>query len=1626
MGDREDEIYTPGTGRNGQRLNTRNYRIRPEDRVGQGSIKQKCRENFAAIEVVRRLEAEDREATDEEKRTLVRYVGWGGIPQVFAWHADESWEAERRRLDELLTPEEIEAARASTLNAHFTTPVVITAIYDAVERLGFKGGRVLEPAAGIGHFFGLMPDSMATLSRLTGVELDPISASIARRLYPDVDLRNKAFEETTLVDRSFDLAISNVPFGDYKPFDAAFSRHNFLIHDYFFAKSIEKVRPGGLMVFITSKGTLDKQNSALRHYLADHADFLGAIRLPNTAFKENANTEVTTDIVFLRRLAPGESPTGPAWIDLADHENPDGVTFRINEYFAERPEMMLGIMRPEGTMYRGNDPALVSDGRDLAGALREAIAALPRGIYESREQSLSQPQVAREPILAPDFVKQNAFTMMEDGSIAVREGDSLVPLAKLPEQTGRRIRGMIRVRDAVREVLRTQIEGSDDPSVLTARRMLNSSYDVFVSRLGPINESANLRAFDGDPDLPLLRSLEDYNPETRQAKKTAIFHERTILHARPLLAAETPKDALILSLNATGRVDLPHMERLLGRSPEQFLPELKGLVYRNPQNEQWETEDHYLSGEVRAKLHDARAAALADPTYQENVAALEAVQPVDLAASEIDARLGAVWIPADDVQAFANELLGTQGVSVSHAPQIGTWFVRGDYSAKSSVANTTDWGTGRYPALDLIQDALNLKTPTVYDPDPKTDGRILNVAETEGARDKLEKVKERFKSWLWQDDDRRERLCRKYNSEFNNIRLRVFNGSHLTLPGSSPNITLREHQKNAVWRIVQSENTLLAHAVGAGKTFTMVAAAIELKRLGLASKPMFAVPNHMLEQFSSELLALYPTANILVAGKKDFESSRRARLFSRIATGNWDAVIVTHSSFEKIPVSFANRQKFIRSQVKEIEQAIVEQKREERGTRLVKELEKVKKRLETKLKNLSADHKKDNTLTFEELGIDYLFVDEAHKFKNLFYVTKMTRVAGLPQTASERAFDLFLKVQHLQEKKRGGGVVFATGTPISNTMAEMFTMQRYLQMQELRRNMLQHFDSWAATFGETVTTMELSPDGSGYRLQSRFARFVNVPELMQQFRQTADVQTAEMLKLPVPKLESGKQMTISAPCTPELKKFVENLVVRTERIKSGKVDPRDDNMLKITTEGRKAALDLRLMLPHVRDNPNSKVNFAVEKAHDIWLGSTGKRGAQMIFCDLSTPTGNGSHFSVYADVREKLIQRGIPSEEIAFIQDYNDDAAKAALFKAVRAGTVRILLGSTPKMGEGTNVQERLIALHHLDAPWRPADIEQREGRILRQGNTNEYISIYRYVTEGSFDAYMWQTLESKSRFIAQVMNGDSSVRRAEDVDAAALTYAEVKAIASGNPLVIEKASVDAEVIRLSRLNKQHNDSQYQLRYRIKSLGESADICRREIANLQEDLKTRIPTQGDSFLMQLRTESYTDRTKAGRALVFAAAGMKPFQTTKPIGNIGGFPVAIQKLEERANIIIQGRNSYTSNVSDNALGTISSLEHAINHLDQRLSERTSDLAEMEIKQRELGKHLGQPFEYAEQLAAAAERQQRIVAQLDLTKNQAAANVDEGSDEQGQAIEEATAQRNVIRPDSAEDRRTAMAV
>jgi N12 class adenine-specific DNA methylase len=1622
VGDGAGEIHPAPTGKDlavGHRFprreeppkNTNAYRITEADRLGDGGPKQKFQQNLAAIRALRTLDAEERPATAEEKATLIKYVGWGAMPQVFDDYNRE-WRKERETLVNELSPEEYELARSTTLNAHYTAPTVIRAMYGALERFGFQGGRVIEPACGIGHFIGLMPDEILRRSTVTGIEIDPLTARIAKALYPDADIRAQPFEQSKLADGFYDLAISNVPFGDYPVHDPKWNDYKLPIHDYFFAAALDKVRPGGLVMFITSRGTMDKLDSTLRELLSARTELLGAIRLPNDAFKKNAGTEVTTDIVMLRKLRPGEAPTGPSWKATTDYTNDLGEAFTINEYFAARPEMMLGQLRLAGRMYRDNEPTLEPDGRDLGDALKQAVERLPQGIYQSPSQQVAEPTL-EQTIPAPDYIKPNAYCL-HDGMVCVREDTVLRPLSDLPSDMRSRIRNLIPVRDAVRECLRAQLDGSGEERVLETRHQLNLAYDRFVGRFGPINTRSNQRAFDGDPDLPLLLSLEHYNDEMKVARKAAIFRERTIQHRQPIETAANAKEALLVTLNERGRVDLDHMAGLLGKPADEFLNDLKGLVFLNPQTNQWETDDQYLSGNVREKLAVADAAAVNDSAFAVNVEALKSVQPADLNATEIDVRLGASWLPQDDVKRFVHELLKvSSGVEVGHVHALGSWYVKGDWEVKGATANTTDWGTDRCTALDLIEDALNLKTPTVYDLDEKKNP-IINAQATEAAREKQERLKERFKEWIWSDDSRRERLCRLYNDTFNHTRLRTFNGEHLTLPGASQAITLQSHQKAGVWRVLQTQNTLLAHVVGAGKTFTMVASAMELKRLGLARKPLFTVPNHMLGQFSTELLTLYPGANILVAGKEDFEAANRKKLFSRIATGNWDAIIVTHSGFERIPLSHDTQRRFFEEQLHELEM-VKRQHADSSNRRLVKELEKAKKRLEARLQGLAAEHKKDNTLTFEELGVDRLFVDEAHYFKNLFYVSKMTRIAGLPQTASERAFDMFLKVRHVQSVNGGGGVVFATGTPIANSMAEMFTMQRYLQPDELKKHNLHHFDSWAATFGEPVTAMELSPDGAGYRLNTRFARFINVPELMQMFRQAADVQTAAMLNLPRPKLENEKPTIRNAPPTPELKEFVQSLAARAERLRTARVDPSIDNMLKITSEGRKAALDMRLVRASAPDEPSGKVNLAVENIIRIWSETTDRRCAQLVFCDLSTPKDRG--FSVYRDMADKLQARGIPETEIAFIQDYDSDASKLGLFKGVRSGKVRVLFGSTQKMGSGTNVQERLIALHHLDAPWRPADVEQREGRILRQGNKNPVVSVFRYVTEGSFDAYMWQTLETKAKFIAQVMTGDMTIRRVEDLDSAALTYAEVKAIASGNPLVIEKAQVDAELMRLTRLRSAHAEEQYRIRSNLRHARDDAESSTARLTNLRLDIGAREDTSGDNFRIELDGEVVTNRGIAGELLIRRAEKLNGRSGDDVrVGRFAGFDLFIRVgFIGDPDLVVRGKNTYAAKITDTALGTIRSLESTVQGFEERAGKLEAAIGDAQKRATELEGRVGASFDREERYQELTRRQSEIEEKLDLTKNQAPSQVEASpSDETTESSTEKQTIKPTVRP------------
>ncbi len=1218
---------------------SRDFRITDAPRIGKGTLHEKARDNIAAIRLLKILEAEDRDATDDEKAILALYVGWGAMPNVFPHHQPAEWRSEAASLNELLTGPEFESARASTPNAHYTSPLVISSIWNALQRFGLgKGARILEPAIGVGHFFGLMPQSMQGSER-TGVELDSITARIANKLYPDSTIFAKGFEETPLPDNYFDAVIGNVPFGDYGVHDPAIKPHlTRAIHDYFLAKSVMKLRPGGVMALITSRYTMDKQTDTIRRHLAEHTDLLGAIRLPNTAFKANAGTQVTTDILFLRKRLPGAEQGGHAWCGLEMIDTADGA-IAVNEYYARHLEMMLGQMKLEGTMYRGSEPTL--DGELTAELLTSAVESLPEGVYVPRNDARGPPV----PMLDADAltgIKDGAYAE-RDGEIVIRSGNSFEP-TNLSVSAAARIKGMMAVRDAVRLVFRTQLQDAPEERIIEARKLLNSIYDSFVARFGALSNRDNSRAFARDPDYPLLLSLEIYDAETKHAQKTAIFNRRTLQQHKPAEHVEAAAEALAISLNETGRIHWPLMERLTSHTAGHLQRELESLIYRNPEGE-WETADRYLSGDVRAKLRTADAAATIDPSYRRNVEALTAVQPVDLLPGDISARLGSSWIPASDVKTFVKELLDVpeRTVSVCHSGAIATWSLTLDSTAKSNVSNTTAWGTPRALASDLIDDALNGRTPTIYDQIDR-DTRVVNQQETIAAREAQQKIKDRFSEWIWQDEERARRLARLYNDRFNNIRLRTYDGSHLTFPGLNRSLLRRndldKHQKDAVWRALQSDTTLLAHCVGAGKTAVMAVTAMEMKRLGLAAKPMIVVPNHLVEQWGAAFLALYPHAQVLVVGKDEFTTGTRQKAMSRIATGTYDAVIVSHSSFEKLPVSDETFERFVGRQIEQLEEAIYEARAEKGDNRrIVKELEKAKKRLATKLKDRADRENKDNAVSFEQMGIDRIFVDESDLYKNLGFTSKMTRIAGLPNTESNRALDMYMKTRYLAE--RNGGIVFATGTPISNTMAEMYTLQRYLAPETLRAAGVEHFDAWAANFGEPVTSLELAPDGSGYRMHTRFAKFVNLPELLSMFRSFADVQTADMLHLPRPSTEGGKPQITATPGSPELKEYVGTLVARAQKLRASKVDPSVDNMLKITGDGRKAALDMRLVNPFAVVS-DTKVGRAVEKIHRVWAAGRERRLTQLVFCDLSTP--NAERFNVYDEIRGLLIAKGRPGK----------------------------------------------------------------------------------------------------------------------------------------------------------------------------------------------------------------------------------------------------------------------------------------------------------------------------------------------------------------------------------------------
>ena len=1530
----------------------------------------------------------------------MKYTGWGAMPNAFASQPPRDWQSVADELKDLLSAEEYASARASTPNAHYTSPEVIQAIWQALERFGLQSGaQILEPSMGVGHFFGLMPENLHPGANRTGVELDSVTARIAATLYPDSVVHAKAFEDTPLPKDFFDAAIGNIPFGNYPVYDPAYRRSPHLtrsIHDYFLTKTLDVVRPGGLIALITSRYTMDKEDSAVRRHLSDGSILLGAVRLPNTAFKANAGTEVTTDILFLQKRSPETPPPGESWTELRSIETTDGPV-EINEYFARHPEMMLGRMGMESGQY-GMAPALI--GNLEPGSLKRAVSLLPAAVYKTRDSHSPGSRVRAEQVPAAGAVKEGGLAE-RDGQIVVRRGDVFEPLT-IPASVRARIRGMLEVRDAVRDVFRTQLSDAPDETIVEARRHLNRTYDFFTSRFGPLNARENVKAFANDPDLPLLVSLEEFNPETKRATKTAIFERRTLERYRPVERAETASEALLVSLNETGRISWPRMESLTGHTATELQDELGSLAYQNPESGVWETADRYLSGNVRAKLAVAQASERIDPAYRRNVEALRDVQPKDLEPGEIEARLGSSWIPPSDVRDFVAELLDVPraGVKIGYAETIATWTVELDYGAKYVVNNTTTHGTARFRASDLVEQSLNGRTPTAYD-EHEDGSRTVNQPETIAAREKQQQLKDRFRDWVWEDRERAARLAQEYNFRFNNIRLRDFDGSHLTLPGmvrgSLRDGDLAPHQKNAVWRILQGGSPLLAHVVGAGKTWTMTAAAMELRRLDLAKKPMFVVPNHLVDQWGAEFLKLYPQARLFVAGKDHFETGNRQQAMARVATGNYDAVIVSHRSFEYLPVSDAYFNRFVEKQVAALD-AEIGLANDSKGDnrRIVKELEKAKKRLTVRLKKRADRDSKDRTMTFEELGVDQLFVDEADLYKNLAYVTKMSRIAGLPNSDSNRAFDMFLKIRYLQERNEGRGVVFATGTPISNTLAEMYTMLRYLAPETLAESKVEHFDSWAANFAEAVTSLELAPDGSGYRMHTRFAKFINLPELLSVFRTVADVQTADMLNLPRPELENGRPAIASAPASPELKAFIRTLTERAERLKRERVDPSVDNMLKITGEGRKAALDMRLVDPTAEPELDTKIDLAVVRIVKIWKATQGDRSTQLVFSDLSTP--DPERFNVYGDVRSKLVKAGVPAHEIAFIHDAETDTAKKALFDAVNAGRVRVLLGSTEKMGAGTNVQRRLVALHHLDAPWRPRDIEQREGRILRQGNANREVQIFRYVTEGSFDAYMWQTLETKAHFIQQVMRGQTSVRSAEDLESGALTYAEIKAIASGNPAVVEKIKIDTEVRKLDQLRAVHANQQHHIRWEIRDLPRQITDAKHQLAHIEADIATRNGSESAEFSMAVGNRVFSGkgaREEAAKALTFTILSWRDDQTTQPRGALRGFEILsrgksgglglVQEDERLPEVFVRGRATYSANLNAaNPIGTVQSIEHTLRNLDKLAAEQRSRVARIEKELADYQSQADRPFDHEERLKQLLTRQSELNSLLDLDK------------------------------------------
>ena len=1564
-------------------LEPHNFRIQDND-LGAGGPKAKYKTNMEAIHLLQTLEKEERLATPEEQEILSRYVGWGGIPQAFE-ESNSSWANEYLELKNTLSSEEYSAARASTLNAFYTSPTVIRSMYEVLENMGLKQGNILEPSCGVGNFMGLIPESMGK-ANMYGVELDPVSGRIAKQLYQKNKIAVQGFEETSYPDSFFDCVIGNVPFGAYQVSDRRYDRHHFMIHDYFIAKSLDLVRPGGVVAVVTSSGTMDKQNPVVRQYIANRAELLGAIRLPNNAFQRNANTSVVSDILFFQKRDRA-SIEEPEWLNLK--ETPEG--YSVNAYFAEHPEMVLGDFTTESTQY-GKQEVTVKpkEGITLEEELKEAVQNIHGTITELE---LSDTELEEDVVSIPadPNVKNFSFTVVND-EVYYRE-NSVMNRMDLPAMTAERVKGLVNIRDVTNELIQCQMEEGSDEQITKLQEKLNEEYDTFTAKYGLLSSNANKRAFSQDSSYCLLTSLEFLDDKGELKRKADIFTKRTIRRAETVTSVDTASEALAVSIGERAGVDLSYMAQLSGKTEAELIEELAGVIFKNPISEKWEPSDEYLSGNVREKLQIAKQFAEDHPEYQVNVQYLEQVQPKDLDASEIEARLGATWISEDYITRFMAETFHTpryyvgSKVKVQYAEVTGQWNVMGkNVDSYGNALVTSTYGTQRANAYRLLEDALNLRDTKIYDTvqDAEGEHRELNRKETMLAQQKQELIKEEFKEWIFKDLHRREDLCKIYNERFNSIRPREYDGSHIQFAGMNPEITLMPHQKNAVAHVLYGNNTLLAHCVGAGKTFQMIAAGMESKRLGLSQKNLYVVPNHLTEQWGSDFLRLYPGANILVATKKDFEPANRKRFCSRIATGDYDAVIIGHTQFEKIPLSRERQIVMLEDQIADITFSIEEAAHQAGQNYTIKQLEKTKKSLQTRMKKLNDQTRKDDVVTFEQLGVDRLFVDESHSFKNLFLYTKMRNVAGISQTDAQKSSDMFMKCRYMDELTGGRGITFATGTPVSNSMTELYTIMRYLQYDTLMRMGMGHFDSWAATFGETVTAIELSPEGTGYRAKTRFARFFNLPELISIFKEAADIQTSDMLNLPVPEAEFINEVLKPSE---EQQEMVSAFSERAEEVRAGLVNPTVDNMLKITNDGRKCALDQRLLNELLPDAEKSKVNTCVENAFQVWDEGKADRTTQLIFCDLSTPKGDGT-FNVYDDVRNKLVARGIPKEEIAFIHEYNTETKKADLFVKVRTGQVRILMGSTPKLGAGTNVQDRLIALHHLDCPWKPSDLEQQEGRILRQGNQNDKVKIFRYVTENTFDAYMWQILENKQKFISQIMTSKSPVRACEDVDDTALSYAEIKALATGNPYIKEKMDLDVQVSKLKLLKANHTSQIYRLESDIaKNFPVQISALKERIAGMQVDsqvVKSVDLQDNDTFAMTVGNVLYEDKKEAGEALIAACAGLKTVSTGGKVGEYHGFTLSASynMFSNAFELTIKGKCSYKLEIGKDPVGNMQRIHNTLSSIDRKLTESEQKLETVQQQLATAQEEVKKPFPKEAELNEKIERLSELNALLNM--------------------------------------------